>query len=126
MSPFLAAMLAVALYATPLVFLMWLLGWKPAHFRRLLSRGALLVDVGTPEEYAERHLTGAINIPSDELALRQDALGDHGRPIITYGRSRRRSAQAAHTLRGIGFHEVFSMGTLQTASERWATQDGRA
>jgi len=116
MSPFLAASLAVALFATPLAFLAWLLGWKPAHVRRLLSRGAMLIDVSTPEEYAERHLDGAVNFPSDELALRQDALGDRRRPIITYARSRLRSAQAAQTLRGIGFHEVFNMGTLKGTS----------
>lgn len=118
MSSYLAAILAVALFATPAAFLAWLLGWKPAHVRRLLSRGALLVDVGTPEEYAEGHLDGAVNMPSDELARRQDALGDHTRPIITYARSRLRSARAAQTLRGIGFHEVFNMGTMKGASTR--------
>jgi phage shock protein E len=115
MSPFLAAMFAVALFATPLTFLVWLLGWKPAHALRLISRGALLVDVGSPEEYAEQHLEGAVNLPSYELALRQNELGDHRQPIITYARSRLRSAQAAQTLKGIGFHEVFNMGTLKGA-----------
>jgi len=118
MSSFLAAMLAVTLYVMPLAFLVWLLGWRPAHARRLLSHGALLVDVGTPQEYAEGHLDGAVNVPADELALRQESLGDRRRPIITYARSRLRSAQAAQTLRGIGFHEVFSMGTLKGASVR--------
>lgn len=116
MSSFLAAILAVALFVAPLAFLVWLLAWRPAHVRRLLSHGALLVDVGTPEEYAERHLDGAVNVPSDQLALRQDALGDHRRPIVTYARSRLRSAQAAQTLRSIEFHEVFTMGTLKGVS----------
>lgn len=115
MSPFFAALLAVTLFTAPLSFLVWLLGWKPAHARRLLSRGALLLDVGSPDEYAEQHLKRAVNLPSDELALRQNELGDHRQPIVTYARTGLRSARAAHTLRGIGFHEVFNMGTLKGA-----------
>jgi phage shock protein E len=121
MSPFLAAMLAVALFATPPVLFAWLVGWKPAHARRLISRGALLVDVGSAEEYAEQHLAGAVNFPSEELAFRQDELGDHRKPIVTYARSRLRSAQAAQTLRGIGFHEVFNMGTITAAIRDFET-----
>jgi rhodanese-related sulfurtransferase len=53
--------------------------------RRLLEEGgAQLVDVLPPDEYAESHLPGAINIPLKELdretteQLRRDA------PVITY------------------------------------------
>ena len=53
--------------------------------RRLLEEGgAQLVDVLPPDEYAESHLPGAINIPLKELGretteqLRRDA------PVITY------------------------------------------
>lgn len=52
--------------------------------RELLEEGAQLVDVLPPEEYAESHLPGAINIPLKELdrettaGLRRDA------PVIAY------------------------------------------
>ncbi len=113
MNPFLAAVVAVVSLATPPAFFLWLRTWRPAHFRRLLSRGALLVDVGDPEEYAAGHLDGAVNVPAEELAIRQGELGEHQRPIVTYARSHLRSAQAAQTLRGIGFHDVFNVGTMK-------------
>lgn len=119
MNPSLAAALAVASLVTPLAFFVWLRAWMPARFRRLVSGGALLVDVGTAKEYAEGHLDGAVNVPYGELALRQIELGEHRRPIITYARSRLRGAQAAQTLRGIGFHDVFNVGTL-TSVKVWA------
>ncbi len=52
--------------------------------RELMEEGAQLVDVLPPEEYAESHLLGAINIPLKELNhetaehLRQDE------PVIVY------------------------------------------
>lgn len=52
--------------------------------RRLVEEGAQLVEVLPREEYEERHLPGAINIPLKELdregaaRLRKDA------PIIVY------------------------------------------
>jgi len=115
MSPLLAACLAVIGFAALPAFSLWLQTWRPARARRMLARGALLVDVGNHEEYVQEHLDGAVNVPADELSLRQAELGEHGQPIITYARSHVRGAVAAHTLRAIGFQEVFNIGTL-----RWA------
>ncbi len=36
-------------------------------FRQLLAKGAVIVDVRTPEEFRSGHLAGAINIPLDRL-----------------------------------------------------------
>ena len=55
-NPFLATILTVASFVAPLAFFTWLRTLKAARFARLLSRGALLVDVGTAEPYAEGHL----------------------------------------------------------------------
>ncbi|MGH7297940.1 MAG: rhodanese-like domain-containing protein [Polyangiaceae bacterium] len=118
MSPFLAAVIAAAWLATPPAFFAWLRSWKPAHTRKLLGRGAVLVDLGTPDEYASEHLAGAVNVPYEALALRQDELGEHERPIVLYARSRLLGIEAAQTLRGIGFHEVFDAGTLADV-ESW-------
>jgi rhodanese-related sulfurtransferase len=113
MTPFFAALLAALVLATPPAFVAWLRTWKPSHARRLLAQGALLLDVGDREEYADGHLDGALNIPSEELGPRQAELGDRGRPIVTYARSHFRSARAAQALRGIGFQDVFNIGTLR-------------
>jgi phage shock protein E len=114
-SPFVTAVVAVAVLAALPALAAWLAGWKPNHARRLLGRGALLVDVGSAGEFAAEHVEGAVSIPSDEVARRQNELGEHARPIVLYSRTHLRSAVAAQRLRGIGFHDVFNMGTLKQA-----------
>jgi rhodanese-related sulfurtransferase len=79
--------------------------------RALLARGAaILVDVRTPDEYGERHIPGAINIPVQELSYRTGEL-DRGRVIVVYCRSGNRSATAAQILRGAG-HDVLDVGSI--------------
>ena len=52
--------------------------------REMLANGAQLVEVLPPEEYAEAHIAGAVNVPLKELdrgttaGLRNDA------PVIVY------------------------------------------
>ena len=56
-----------------------------------------LIDVRTPEEFAERHLEGAINVPLDSFD--PAALPDTGgAERVLYCRSARRSAEAAEKL----------------------------
>ena len=56
-----------------------------------------LIDVRTPEEFAEGHLAGAINIPVDELDPAALPSAD-GAERILYCRSARRSEAAAKEL----------------------------
>jgi len=83
-----------------------------------LDAGAVLIDVGTPKQFALDHLAGAVNIPAESLAARQQELGEHSHPVVLYARSSMRSAVAAQMLRGIGFHRVLSVGTLH----RWRAE----
>ena len=73
----------------------------------LAKGGAKVVDVRTPEEYAEGHVAGAVNIPFDQLARRTSELGGPGTPVVVYCRSGRRSGVAAETLRGLGYAKVW-------------------
>lgn len=52
--------------------------------RRLLDRGAQLVEVLPSEEYEEEHLPGAINIPLRRIDADARARLDPSRPVITY------------------------------------------
>ena len=63
-----------------------------------------LVDVRTPEEFAENHLPGALNIDwrGEGFAEKAQKLSK-ARPVMVYCRSGRRSAEAAATLDRIGF-----------------------
>lgn len=77
------------------------------EFETMLSqdRTVQLVDVRTPEEFAENHLSGALNIDwrGEGFSEKAQNLLDKARPVMVYCRSGRRSAEAAATLDGIGF-----------------------
>lgn len=80
----------------------------PVFAEGLRCDNPVLVDVRTPEEYAEGHLPDALNIDfkSDGfLASAESALGTD-RPVYVYCRSGRRSAAAASQLAGKGYTVV--------------------
>ena len=52
--------------------------------RRLVERGAQLVEVLPPDEYAEDHLPGAINLPLSRLETEATSLLDRNRGVIVY------------------------------------------
>jgi rhodanese-related sulfurtransferase len=52
--------------------------------QQLLAAGAQLVEVLPPEEYAEEHLPGAVNIPLKSLEAETSARLDKREPVIVY------------------------------------------
>ncbi len=78
----------------------------------LVADGALLVDVRSPSEYAERHPREAINIPLESLKKRMAELGDHATPIVVYCHTGVRAAIATRWLRQDGYKSVHNLGTL--------------
>jgi phage shock protein E len=73
------------------------------------------VDVRTPQEYAERHYPGALNIPLDTLEHRLAELGPKDQPLVLYCRSGARSSVAAVLLKRAGFTRVTDAGPLDNA-----------
>jgi phage shock protein E len=90
---------------------MWPLSGSKHNGRELVANGALLLDVRTPEEFRDRHLDGAVNIPVQELAARIPELGARGRPVVVYCRSGARSASAATLMKSAGY-EVLDIGGI--------------
>lgn len=80
--------------------------------RRLVERGALLVDVRTPEEFASGHIPGAVNIPVQALGGRMGELGAKDQSLVLYCRSGARSGHAATMLREAGFTAVHDLGPM--------------
>ena len=68
----------------------------------LLQRGALIVDVRTPEEYRGGHITESVNIPLNMIPNKVNELKRKNKPIITCCRSGARSGMAADQLRQAG------------------------
>jgi rhodanese-related sulfurtransferase len=52
--------------------------------KRLLDRGAQLVDVLPRQEYQDSHLPGAISIPLKELSAGTTSRLSKDRPVIVY------------------------------------------
>ena len=52
--------------------------------RRLVERGAQLIEVLPRTEYEEEHLPGAISVPLDELDAKTVAQLDSAHPVIAY------------------------------------------
>ena len=73
----------------------------------------VLVDVRTAEEYAEKHIPGALNIPNEEIGTEQpELLPDKATPVMVYCRSGRRSAEAADKLAAMGYTMIYDLGGI--------------
>lgn len=81
-----------------------------ADAKKLVAGGARLVDVRTPEEYAEKHIEGAENVPVDTVGDRD--LGPKDAAIVVYCRGGKRAARAASTLRAKGYTHVYDLGAM--------------
>jgi phage shock protein E len=79
--------------------------------RELVANGAILLDVRTKSEFAQRHIPGAVNIPVQELGPRIHELGPKARPIVVHCQSGVRSASAAQLLQRAGY-EVLDIGGI--------------
>ena len=79
-----------------------------------IEHEALIVDVRTPEEFADGHYPGAINIPHETILDGLNQLGvTQVTPVILYCRSGNRSGQAEQALREKGFTEATNAGGLE-------------
>lgn len=81
------------------------------ELKRRLDAGEdmLVLDVRKPEDYHGElgHVSGAINIPLDDLENRLDELTEYQeRPVVTICRTDRMSGQAARLLASKGFADV--------------------
>ena len=99
------------------------------HIVAAIAAGALIVDVRTPEEFAEGHFPGAINIPHEQIVdgLRARDI-DVTEDVILYCRSGNRSGQAERALRAQGYVAVSNAGSLSgllAATNTPSSQSGR-
>ena len=87
----------------------------PQRARDLIAKGAVVVDVRTPDEFADGHLANATNIPVQEFATRiaeVDKLvaGDRTRPVVVYCAAGSRAAKAKTQLDAAGYTQVINGG----------------
>ncbi len=104
-----AAALAVIIYES------WLRarsasGVSPQQLIQLMNRGALVLDVRPADAYAAGHISGARQIPSDQLVEAGETLKRYkGKPVIVYCDGGSVATAAVRQLMTQGFTQVFSL-----------------
>ena len=75
--------------------------------------GYIILDVRTPEEFAEKHIPNAINVPNEMIGTGEiSALPDKDQLIMVYCRSGRRSKEAAEKLVKLGYTNIVEFGGI--------------
>ena len=73
----------------------------------------IILDVRTAEEFAEKHISGAVNIPNETIGTEEIAeLPDKNQLILVYCRSGNRSKQASAKLAELGYTNVVEFGGI--------------
>jgi rhodanese-related sulfurtransferase len=84
-------------------------GGSSVNLKELVSNGAVIIDVRSPNEYKTGHIQGSKNYPLDILSSKLNELQKPGKPIITVCRSGTRSRMAKGILKSAGI-EVYDGG----------------
>lgn len=76
--------------------------------------GHLILDVREEEEYITGHADGAVLFPLGAINAETAAevIPSRDTPLLVYCRSGRRSQQAVQKLLGLGYTQVYDMGSL--------------
>ena len=78
------------------------------------EKNYIILDVRRPDEYAEGHIPGAINVPNEEIGTAEIAeLPDKSQLILVYCRSGRRSKEASEKLVKLGYTNIVEFGGIQ-------------
>ena len=77
------------------------------------EKNYIILDVRRPDEYAEGHIPGAINVPNEDIGTAEiPELPDKAQLILVYCRSGRRSKEASEKLVKLGYTNVVEFGGI--------------
>jgi phage shock protein E len=83
-----------------------------------LRNGAIIVDVRNPSEYESGHLMQAQNLPLDRIEmLATSMIRDKNKPLLLHCSSGVRSLMAKRKLEGLGYKNVYNMGSYDRAGK---------
>ena len=75
--------------------------------------GYIILDVRTPEEFAEKHIPGAINVANETIGTDEiPELPDKDQLILVYCRSGNRSKQASEKLAALDYTNIVEFGGI--------------
>ncbi len=73
----------------------------------------IILDVRRPDEYADKHIPNAINVPNETIGTADiPELPDKEQLILVYCRSGNRSKQAAEKLAKLGYANIVEFGGI--------------
>lgn len=88
-------------------------GAKTGQITEARARGAVIIDVRTPAEFAGGHAEGAVNIPLDALESKLSTIKKYQKPIILCCASGMRSGRATGLLASKGITDLHDAGSWQ-------------
>jgi rhodanese-related sulfurtransferase len=87
------------------------LGFGGNKVKDALKRGAIIIDVRTPQEYDGGKVPGSINIPVDKISANADRIKSMNKPVIFCCASGARSGNATSIMKGKGLKDVVNGGS---------------
>ena len=98
--------------------------WKRLSFvsaevaRKQLAEGAVVIDVRSPEEFRSGHVPNAVNIPLGELRESLPRrVKDKSQVLLLHCLSGGRSGIAKQQIKGMGYQNVFNLGSYGRARQ---------
>jgi uncharacterized membrane protein YsdA (DUF1294 family) len=84
----------------------------------------LIVDVRRPDEFAEGHIAGAVNVPNETIEDEApEALPDKEQTLLIYCRSGNRSKEASQKLADMGYTKVYEFGGINNWEGEIVTEE---
>lgn len=84
--------------------------------RKMIDEGAVIIDVRSENEYQTSHLERTVHIPLPELKERiGKTVADKGKVVLLHCRSGSRSFAAKRMLKGMGYENVYNLGSFKRA-----------
>ena len=84
----------------------------------MIEAGALVIDVRSPEEFADGHLDGAVNIQWHDSEAIAEAIGiNKQRQVVMYCRSGNRANKSITKMKALGYDNIFNATGLQALKE---------
>ncbi len=88
-----------------------------AEALEFLKNGALVVDVRSASEFKSGHLPKSLNLPLDEIeVLVLRSVKDKNQVLLLHCQSGMRSGVAKTRLKGLGYANVFNLGSYARAA----------
>lgn len=91
--------------------LLSILGLGGNKIKDALRRGAIVIDVRTPQEFDQGKVPGSINIPVDRIPANAERIKNMNRPVIFCCASGMRSGNAVSIMKGKGSKDVHNGGS---------------